>query len=131
MLSGYCVNLAGIAIHHKLCHVLGGYHGIPHGQSNSVILPYAIAYNEMAAPEAMKLITATMGTLSASGGVYEFAREINVPKSLKELGMREEDLDTVARETVATTPFNPKPVDFKSVREMLQQAYEGNKPVAF
>jgi maleylacetate reductase len=131
MLSGYCVTLAGIAIHHKLCHVLGGHHGIPHGESNSVVLPYAVAYNEGAAPQAMEHIMKAMGTTSASGGIYDFASEINVPKSLKELGMKESDLDIAAEETVKTTPYNPKPVDIKSVREMLQQAYEGVRPVPF
>ncbi|MCP5381591.1 MAG: maleylacetate reductase [Kordiimonadaceae bacterium] len=131
MLSGYCVNLAGIAIHHKICHVLGGHHGIPHGESNSVILPYAVAYNETTAPSAMEKIMAAMGTKSASGGIYDFARDINVPRSLKELGMREDHLDVAAKETVETTPFNPKPVDFESVRALLQQAYEGNRPIAF
>ena len=131
MLSGYCVNLAGIAIHHKICHVLGGHHGIPHGESNSVILPYAVAYNETAAPQAMEKIKTAMGTSSASGGIYDFAREINVPGSLKELGMREEHLDIAAMETFETTPYNPKLVDFKSVRALLQQAYEGVRPEAF
>ncbi|MDA0707917.1 MAG: maleylacetate reductase [Proteobacteria bacterium] len=131
MLSGYCVTLAGIAIHHKLCHVLGGHHGIPHGESNSVILPYAVAYNETSAPKAMEQIKKAMGTISASGGIYDFATEINVPKSLKELGMKEEDLDRAAKETIETTPYNPKPLDFKSVREMLQHAYEGIRPIAF
>lgn len=131
MLSGYCVTLAGIAIHHKLCHVLGGHHGIAHGCSNSAVLPYAVAYNESAAPEAMEAIKDAMGTTSASGGIYDFARKIGVPKSLMELGMREEDLDRAARETVETTPYNPKAVDENSVREMLQQAYEGKRPVPF
>lgn len=131
MLSGYCVTLAGIAIHHKLCHVLGGHHGIPHGESNSVILPYAVAYNESSAPEAMEKIRDAMGTNSASGGIYDFARLINVPKSLKELGMREGDLDLAAEETIERTTYNPKPLDQKSVREMLQMAYEGIKPAAF
>jgi alcohol dehydrogenase class IV len=110
MLSGYCVTLAGIAIHHKLCHVLGGHHGIPHGESNSVILPYAVAYNESAAPDAMEKIKMAMGTSSASGGIYDFATSIGVPKSLKELGMRESDLDLAAKETVERTPYNPKSV---------------------
>lgn len=131
MLSGYCVTLAGIAIHHKLCHVLGGHHGIPHGESNSVILPYAVAYNETAAPKAMEKIMAAMGTDSASGGIYDFATEMKVPKSLKELGMKESDLDIAAEETVRTTPYSPKPAQVKSVREMLQQAYEGIKPQPF
>ena len=131
MLSGYCVTLAGIAIHHKLCHVLGGHHGIAHGCSNSVVLPYAVAYNERAAPDAMAAITGAMGTSSASGGIYDFARKIGAPASLMELGMREEDLDRAARETVETTPYNPKAVDETTVRALLQQAYEGKRPVPF
>ncbi len=131
MLSGHCVTLAGIAIHHKLCHVLGGHHGIPHGESNSVVLPYAVAYNENAAPDAMDKIMNAMGTKSASGGIFDFATKIGVPKSLKELGMREEDLDLAARETVERTPYNPKSVDQRSVREMLQQAFEGVRPEPF
>lgn len=131
MLSGYCVTLAGIAIHHKLCHVLGGHHSIPHGESNSVILPYAVAYNETSAPDAMIKIKDIMNSKSASGGLFDFARAINVPRSLKELGMEEKHLDIAAQETVETTPYNPRPVDFKSVREMLQQAYEGIRPVPF
>ena len=124
MLSGYCVTLAGIAIHHKLCHVLGGHHGIPHGESNSVVLPYAVAYNESAAPEAMKKIRNAMGTDSASGGIYDFATIIGVPKSLKELGMNESDLDLAAKETVERTPYNPKAVDEKSVRECCSMPLE-------
>lgn len=131
MLSGHCVTLAGIAIHHKLCHVLGGHHGIPHGESNSVVLPYAVAYNESAAPDAMQKIMKAMNTTSPSGGIYDFASQIGVPKSLKELGMREKDLDLAASETVERTTYNPKPVDQKSLREMLQQAFEGVRPVPF
>lgn len=131
MLSGQCVTHAGIAIHHKLCHVLGGHHGIPHGESNSVILPYAVAYNESAAPDAMEKIKKAMNTKNASRGIYDFTTSIGVPKSLRELGMHQEDLDLAAKETVERTSYNPKPVDFKSVREMLQQAYEGRVPEPF
>ncbi len=72
-----------------------------------------------------------MGTDSASGGIYDFATIIGVPKSLKELGMNESDLDLAAKETVERTPYNPKAVDEKSVREMLQHAFEGKRPVPF
>lgn len=128
MLGGYCVNLAGIAIHHKICHVLGGRHGIPHGESNGVILPYAVAYNAAAAPDAMARLMQAMDSRDAADGVYDFARGIEVPASLKELGMREADLDEAAHETVHDTRYNPRPVDFRSVRALLQQAYEGVRP---
>lgn len=130
MLGGYCVNLAGIAIHHKICHVLGGRHGIAHGESNSVILPYAVAYNQDAAPDAMRRLERLMDSESAAGGVYDFARTIGVPASLREIGMSEADLDVAAWETVEDTRYNPRPVDFPSVRALLQQAFEGKRPTA-
>ncbi len=130
MLGGYCVNLAGIAIHHKICHVLGGRHGIAHGESNSIILPYAIAYNQDAAPDAMRRLERLMGSDTAAGGVYDFARAIGVPASLREVGMHEADLDAAAHETVEDTRYNPRPVDFASVRALLQQAFDGVRPTA-
>ncbi len=45
--------------------------------------------------------------------------------------MKEKHLDIAATETVETTPYNPKSVDFESVRDMLQQAYEGIRPIPF
>ncbi|MDA9770321.1 hypothetical protein N9D02_04705 [Emcibacteraceae bacterium] len=79
----------------------------------------------------MEKIKGAMKTESASSGIYDFARKIGVPKSLKELGMRESDLDLAAAETIERTPYNPKPLEIKSVREMLQQAYEGVRPSIF
>ena len=42
-----------MGLHHKLCHVLGGTFGLPHAETHTVVLPYALAYNAPAAPEAM------------------------------------------------------------------------------
>ena len=35
----------GMALHHKLCHVLGGSFDLPHAETHTVVLPHAIAYN--------------------------------------------------------------------------------------
>ena len=79
----------------------------------------------------METIKSAMGTTSASGGIYDFARKIGVPKSLMELGMCEGDLDRVAQETLKKTFSNPKELVESSVRELLQQAFEGERPVPF
>jgi maleylacetate reductase len=41
-----------MALHHKLCHVVGGSFNLPPADTHMVILPYAMAYNAKAAPEA-------------------------------------------------------------------------------
>ena len=51
-LAGAVLAVAGTALHHKLCHVLGGTFGLVHGDVNAVVLPHVVAYNAEAAPEA-------------------------------------------------------------------------------
>ena len=43
----------GMALHHKLCHTLGGSFNLPHAETHTVVLPHALAYNAAAAPAAM------------------------------------------------------------------------------
>src|SRR6266705_2999338 len=52
-LCGSCLGAVGMALHHKLCHTLGGTFNLPHAETHTVVLPHATAYNAEAAPEAM------------------------------------------------------------------------------
>ena len=52
-LCGAVLGTTSMALHHKLCHVLGGTWNLPHAETHTVILPHAIAFNYPAAPEAM------------------------------------------------------------------------------
>ncbi|MEF9602317.1 iron-containing alcohol dehydrogenase, partial [Paracoccus sp. PXZ] len=50
-LCGSVLGQVGMALHHKLCHTLGGSFDLPHAETHAVILPHAIAYNAQAVPE--------------------------------------------------------------------------------
>ena len=50
-LCGTVLGQVGMALHHKLCHTLGGSFDLPHAETHAVILPHAIAYNAAAARE--------------------------------------------------------------------------------
>src|SRR5438067_11370468 len=63
-LAGLSISTTGNAIHHKLCHVLGGF-GLPHAETHSIVLPHAMAYNAAAAPEAMRRIARALGAANA------------------------------------------------------------------
>ena len=52
-LCGVVLGSVGMALHHKLCHTLGGTFDLPHAETHTVVLPHAAAYNAPAAPEAM------------------------------------------------------------------------------
>src|SRR5882724_13063577 len=55
-LCGTVLGSVGMALHHKLCHTLGGTWNLPHAETHTIVLPHAIAYNEAAAPDAMARI---------------------------------------------------------------------------
>ena len=61
-LGGSVLGTVGMALHHKICHTLGGSFDLPHAETHTVILPYVIAYNANHAPEAIKAIARAFGT---------------------------------------------------------------------
>ena len=127
-LGGLLVTMVGIALHHRICHVLGGHFGVPHGESNSVILPYVVAYNAPAAPKAMDAIKRALGVEDAAAGIFDLAGRIGAPRSLRELGMPADGLVHAAEETVATLAYNPRTVSVPEIAELLQAAHEGRPP---
>jgi alcohol dehydrogenase class IV len=127
-LGGIALGAVGMALHHKLCHTLGGTFNLPHAETHTVILPQAIAYNTPAAPEAMSRAARALGTESATQGLYDLAVSLGAPVSLKSLGMHAEGLDRAAELAVQNPYYNPRPVTQEGIRELLQNAFEGRRP---
>ncbi len=127
-LGGTVVTLVGIALHHRTCHVLGGSYGISHGDANAVILPHATAYNAPATPAAMAVLSRALGSDNPAAALYDLARSMGAPTDLKSLGIKERDLDAATEQTIEVTAYNPRDLEFGPLREMLQNAYEGNRP---
>ena len=75
-LGGMLVQRHGIALHHQLCHVLGGLFDLPHGVSNSAVLSHAFAYNAPAAPDAANIIADRFSHQNAALALYEFTNQI-------------------------------------------------------
>ena len=128
-LAGATLAVVGMALHHRICHVLGGTYGLQHGEVNSVILPHAARFNQGAAPEALARVARAMAVDDAPLGLFDFAVSISAPTSLAELGMRESDLDEAARLSVDTPMWNPRPAGFREVRSILAEAFHGRRPV--
>ena len=57
-LSAVAFASAGSGLHHKICHVLGGAYNLPHAQTHATVLPYVLAFNGPAAPDAEHRIAA-------------------------------------------------------------------------
>ena len=128
-LGGVSLGAVGMALHHKLCHTLGGAFSLPHAETHTVLLPHAAAYNSPAAPGAMERIARALGSQSAVEGLYDLAISLGAPVSLKSLGMRREQLDQAADLVVQNPYYNPRPVTREGIRRLLEDAFEGRRPV--
>jgi maleylacetate reductase len=127
-LCGTTLGATTMGLHHKLCHVLGGTFGLPHAETHTVVLPYVLAHNAPAAPEAMAALGRALDTDDAPRALRELAGRLGAPRSLAELGLREADLP-VAAEAVNGQPYaNPRRVDAAGVLGVLRAAYEGDWP---
>jgi maleylacetate reductase len=127
-LCGTVLGSVAMALHHKLCHVLGGTFDLPHAETHTVVLPHATAYNAVGADEAMQRITRALGSHSAAGGLYDLAKMLGAPLTLKELGMPEDGLDKATDIAVSNPYPNPRPLERGAIRHLLQNAFEGKRP---
>jgi len=126
-LAGLSISTTGNALHHKLCHVLGGF-GLPHAETHSIVLPHAMAYNAAAAPEAMRRIARAIGAESAPRGLWELERRLGLRMKLADIGMKEADIERAARIAVQAPYPNPRKVEYQGVLDLLHNAYEGKRP---
>lgn len=129
-LAGISLGSAGMALHHKLCHVLGGTFNLPHAETHSIVLPHAVRYNRDAAPEAMARIARALGTSDAPAGLYDLEARLGLPMALKDIGMPEAGIERAA-EIAAASPYpNPRKVEYDGVLQLLRAAYDGRRPEA-
>jgi maleylacetate reductase len=129
-LAGSCLAVVGMALHHKLCHTLGGSFNLPHAETHTIMLPHATRYNSEAAPEAMMRIARALGTKDAAGGLYDLALALGAPVALKDIGMPESGLDRAADLAVTNPYWNPRPIERAGIRKLLDDAYRGTRPGA-
>src|SRR6185312_13134349 len=83
--------LAGteMALHHKLCHVLGGTFDLPHAETHAVVLPHVAAFNAPAAPATMARVGRALGVADPAAGLYDLAKNAGAPVALRDIGMPE------------------------------------------
>jgi len=126
-LAGATISTTSVALHHKLCHVLGGL-GLPHAETHSIVLPHAVSYNYDAAREAMGRVERALGSAPAPAAIYDLLTRLSLQTKLSEIGLAEADLERAAR-IAADAPYpNPRKVEYAPILALLRNAYEGRRP---
>jgi maleylacetate reductase len=124
-LAGVVLGSVGMAVHHNISHVLGGTFNLPHANVHTIVLPHAVVFNRDAAPEAMRVVEEALGVKDAAQGLFDLARLVAPPVALKDIGMPAGELDRAARLVVEHPYYNPRPVQYDAIRQLLQNAYDG------
>jgi maleylacetate reductase len=124
-LCGACLGSVGMALHHKLCHVLGGTFNLPHAETHSIVLPFAMDYNARAVPDVDAQVAGILKASSAAAGLYDFARRMRVPAGLNEIGMPQSGIDRAADLAMGNPYWNPRPLQRDAVRELIARTWAG------
>jgi alcohol dehydrogenase class IV len=128
-LCGSCLGAVGMALHHKLCHTLGGSFDLPHAETHTIVLPHALAYNAPTVPEAVRIIAEALGTGDAAKGLYDLATRIGAPRALKDIGMPDGAIDKATDIALSNPYWNPRPLERAGIHDLIARAYAGTAPV--
>jgi maleylacetate reductase len=127
-MAGASLAVAGVGIHHQLCHLLGGAYGLPHAELHAVVLPHAVRFVAPAARGQLARLAGALGVEDAAGGLWELARRLGTPAGLAELGLAEAELDRAARLAVAKVVQTPRRAGVTELRALLDDAWRGRPP---
>jgi len=128
-LCGACLGAVGMALHHKLCHTLGGTFDLPHAETHTIVLPHAMAYNASAVPDAAAKIARALDVADAAQGLYDLARRLNTKLALKDLGMPRDGIDKAADLSMTNAYWNPRALERGAIRDLIARAWAGDAPV--
>src|SRR5215469_11356282 len=129
-LCGVCLGTVGMALHHKLCHTLGGTFDLPHAETHTIVLSHALAYNAPAVPDAMARISRAIGGADAARGIYDLARRLQTKLALRDIGMPEAGIERAADLAVTNAYWNPRPLERGAIRDLIARAWAGEPPGA-
>ena len=108
LLAGMAFNNAGLGYVHAMAHQLGGLYDIAHGVANAVLLPHVEKFNIISNPQRFADIAKYMGEniegLSvreaadkAIEAIQQLSEDVNIPANLRDLGVKEEDFEKMAK----------------------------------
>ena len=131
-LAGVCLGSVGMAIHHKICHVLGGTFNLPHAEAHAIVLAYSVHYNRNADIEAMNKLAESLGVNNRDEigvAIYRLNQSLDIKMALKEIGLPKDGPDKVARIVCDSPYYNPRDYNHDELEKLLTKAYLGLPPV--
>jgi alcohol dehydrogenase class IV len=127
-LSGICLGSVSMALHHKLCHTLGGMFDLPHAELHAALLPHTVAYNSPAIPQVLIRLSEVTKQRDPAQALFEFNQRLQIRPALADLGMPEDGIEPAVEVALAKPYKNPRPLEREPMIELLRRAYAGAEP---
>lgn len=135
--TGMAFSNVGLGVVHGMAHPLSAFYDTPHGVANAVLLPYVMEFNQAYTGEKFREIARAMGVdgvdrmsqeeyrKAAIQAVRQLSKDVSIPQTLKEIGVKEEDLPALADAAMADvcTGGNPRPCTKELVLEVYKTAF--------
>lgn len=130
-LAGICLGSVGMAIHHKLCHTLGGTFNLPHAPAHAILLPHSAHYNREAAAEPLSRAARALGGSRADEVgplLHRLNQRLGIPRGLADIGFPAEGPAETARIACDKPYYNPRPFEREAIEALLDRALQGQAP---
>jgi alcohol dehydrogenase len=134
-LAGMAFNNASLGYVHSMAHQLGGFYNLPHGVCNAILLPHVEQFNLIGCADRLRDVAAAMGENVDGLSVFDAAQKaidsikklsssIGIPSGLKELNVKEEDFEIMAKNAkVDACQFtNPRTATLQQVIQIFKNA---------
>lgn len=138
-MTGMAFSNVGLGVVHGMAHPLSAFYNTPHGVANAVLLPYVMEFNAPYTGEKFREIARAMGVKgvdemtqdeyrkAAIDAVKQLKKDVNIPETLKDINVKEDDLEALAEASMADvcTGGNPRPCCKELVLEVYKKAFYG------
>ena len=133
-IAGMGFSNVGLGIVHSMAHPLSALYDIPHGKACAMMLTAVLKFNAPATGEKYRDLAKAMGVQNVDGmskeeyqkaaidAIQKLADDVEIPKSLLEAGVKEEDIPFLAESAKndACTPGNPRDVSQADIEEIYR-----------
>jgi len=134
-IAGLAFNNCGLGYVHSMAHQLGGLYDLPHGVCNAILLPHVERFNASACGNKLAKVADALGTNTDGMSLEEANRaalkaietlslRVGIPRGLKELGVEEGDLETMAKNALndVCKGTNPRDVNLAQTVQIYRDA---------
>ncbi|MDD6814415.1 MAG: lactaldehyde reductase [Akkermansia muciniphila] len=136
-MTGMAFSNVGLGVVHGMAHPLSAFYNTPHGVANAVLLPHVMEYNADYTGEKFREVARAMGVSgvddmspaeyrrAAVDAVRQLSLDVKIPQTLREIGVKEEDLEALAEAAMADvcTGGNPRPCTKEELLALYKKVF--------